>query len=183
MGGGGGGLGVEGGGGGGRRGGCAGAQQGRPGAAPSQGAPVHPPTRPPPHPNTPQTRDNVFCTLVVSIQAQVAPESLYEVRRGGGRGGSRPARRAAVPGAVAAAAARGGACRLFVHAPTCCARPALPSDPPNRHPAQAFYRLTDYRSQIKSYVFDVVRASVPKILLDDGEALAGARPVGPVREQ
>ncbi|CAL8463935.1 g3470 [Coccomyxa elongata] len=31
----------------------------------------------------------------------------------------------------------------------------------------AFYKLTDSRSQITSYVFDVVRATVPKILLDD----------------
>ena len=29
------------------------------------------------------------------------------------------------------------------------------------------YRLTDSRSQITSYVFDVVRATVPKIRLDD----------------
>jgi regulator of protease activity HflC (stomatin/prohibitin superfamily) len=31
----------------------------------------------------------------------------------------------------------------------------------------AFYRLTNPKSQIQSYVFDVVRASVPKMLLDD----------------
>lgn len=31
----------------------------------------------------------------------------------------------------------------------------------------AFYKLTDSRSQITSYVFDVVRATVPKIYLDD----------------
>ncbi|CAM6089196.1 unnamed protein product [Calypogeia fissa] len=31
----------------------------------------------------------------------------------------------------------------------------------------AFYKLTDPKSQIQSYVFDVVRASVPKMLLDD----------------
>ncbi|XP_024376157.1 hypersensitive-induced response protein 1 [Physcomitrium patens] len=31
----------------------------------------------------------------------------------------------------------------------------------------AFYKLTNPREQIKSYVFDVVRASVPKMLLDD----------------
>ncbi|KAK9814701.1 hypothetical protein WJX72_010130 [[Myrmecia] bisecta] len=31
----------------------------------------------------------------------------------------------------------------------------------------AFYKLTDSRSQITSYVFDVVRATVPKINLDD----------------
>ena len=30
----------------------------------------------------------------------------------------------------------------------------------------AFYKLTDSRSQITSYVFDVVRATVPKINLD-----------------
>ncbi|KAF6263260.1 flagellar associated protein [Scenedesmus sp. NREL 46B-D3] len=56
-----------------------------------------------------KTRDNVFVTLVVSVQYQIVPESLYD----------------------------------------------------------AFYRLTDYRSQIRSYVFDVVRATVPKIILDD----------------
>ncbi|KAF8056835.1 HIR3 [Scenedesmus sp. PABB004] len=56
-----------------------------------------------------KTRDNVFVTLVVSVQFQVVPESLYD----------------------------------------------------------AFYRLTDYRTQIRSYVFDVVRATVPKINLDD----------------
>ncbi|KAK9808140.1 hypothetical protein WJX73_001299 [Symbiochloris irregularis] len=31
----------------------------------------------------------------------------------------------------------------------------------------AFYKLTDSRSQITSYVFDVVRSTVPKIYLDD----------------
>ena len=31
----------------------------------------------------------------------------------------------------------------------------------------AFYRLTDSDKQIRSYVFDVVRATVPKINLDD----------------
>ena len=31
----------------------------------------------------------------------------------------------------------------------------------------AFYKLTDSRSQIRSYVFDVVRATVPNMLLDD----------------
>jgi hypothetical protein len=31
----------------------------------------------------------------------------------------------------------------------------------------AFYRLTDSEKQIRSYVFDVVRATVPKINLDD----------------
>jgi len=31
----------------------------------------------------------------------------------------------------------------------------------------AFYKLTNPREQIKAYVFDVVRASVPKMILDD----------------
>lgn len=31
----------------------------------------------------------------------------------------------------------------------------------------AFYKLTDSRSQITSYVFDVVRSTVPKMNLDD----------------
>ena len=31
----------------------------------------------------------------------------------------------------------------------------------------AFYKLTDNRSQIRSYVFDVVRATVPNMFLDD----------------
>jgi regulator of protease activity HflC (stomatin/prohibitin superfamily) len=31
----------------------------------------------------------------------------------------------------------------------------------------AFYKLTNPKTQIQSYVFDVVRASVPKLLLDD----------------
>jgi hypothetical protein len=31
----------------------------------------------------------------------------------------------------------------------------------------AYYKLTDSHSQIKAYVFDVVRGTVPKILLDD----------------
>lgn len=34
----------------------------------------------------------------------------------------------------------------------------------------AYYRLTDPRSQIQSYVFDVVRSSVPKMELDDAFA-------------
>jgi hypothetical protein len=35
-------------------------------------------------------------------------------------------------------------------------------------------QLTDYRSQIRSYVFDVVRATVPKIILDDVFVVSGA---------
>lgn len=35
------------------------------------------------------------------------------------------------------------------------------------HIFDAFYRLTDSQSQISSYVFDVVRASVPKLNLDE----------------
>lgn len=34
----------------------------------------------------------------------------------------------------------------------------------------AFYKLTDSSSQIRSYVFDVVRATVPNMLLDDVRA-------------
>lgn len=33
--------------------------------------------------------------------------------------------------------------------------------------SDAFYKLTNTRSQIQAYVFDVIRASVPKLLLDD----------------
>lgn len=56
-----------------------------------------------------KTKDNVFVTLVISVQYQVRKESVYD----------------------------------------------------------AFYRLTDSRQQISSYVFDVVRATVPKLNLDD----------------
>ena len=31
----------------------------------------------------------------------------------------------------------------------------------------AFYKLTDARTQIESFVFDVIRAEVPKMMLDD----------------
>ena len=31
----------------------------------------------------------------------------------------------------------------------------------------AFYKLTDQREQIRSYIFDVVRSTVPRIILDD----------------
>jgi hypothetical protein len=34
-------------------------------------------------------------------------------------------------------------------------------------------QLTDYSSQIRSYVFDVVRATVPKIILDDVFVVSG----------
>jgi regulator of protease activity HflC (stomatin/prohibitin superfamily) len=34
----------------------------------------------------------------------------------------------------------------------------------------AFYRLTDARGQITSYVFDVIRSTVPKLMLDDAFA-------------
>jgi regulator of protease activity HflC (stomatin/prohibitin superfamily) len=34
----------------------------------------------------------------------------------------------------------------------------------------AFYKLTDPRSQIRSYVFDVVRSSVPRLELDEAYA-------------
>lgn len=40
----------------------------------------------------------------------------------------------------------------------------------------AFYKLTDSRSQITAYVFDVVRASVPKMDLDE---IYVVRPVPP----
>jgi len=57
-----------------------------------------------------KTKDNVFITLVVSVQYQVgSKDQLYD----------------------------------------------------------AFYKLTDSREQIRSYVFDSVRSSVPKIILDD----------------
>lgn len=56
-----------------------------------------------------KTRDNVFVTVIVSVQYQVVKEALYD----------------------------------------------------------AFYKLTDSKSQIRSYVFDVVRGTVPKINLDD----------------
>jgi regulator of protease activity HflC (stomatin/prohibitin superfamily) len=34
----------------------------------------------------------------------------------------------------------------------------------------AYYRLTDPRNQIQSYVYDVVRSTVPKMELDDSFA-------------
>jgi regulator of protease activity HflC (stomatin/prohibitin superfamily) len=57
-----------------------------------------------------KTKDNVFITLVVSVQYQVGGKDSY---------------------------------------------------------MDAFYKLTDSREQIRAYVFDVVRSSVPKIILDD----------------
>jgi len=39
------------------------------------------------------------------------------------------------------------------------------SDPARMY--DAFYKLTDSREQIRSYIFDVVRSTVPRILLDD----------------
>lgn len=56
-----------------------------------------------------KTLDNVFITLVISVQYQVQKEAIYD----------------------------------------------------------AFYKLTDSRQQISSYIFDVVRATVPKMNLDD----------------
>ncbi|KAK9814236.1 hypothetical protein WJX72_002691 [[Myrmecia] bisecta] len=56
-----------------------------------------------------KTKDNVFVTMVISVQYQVVKENVYD----------------------------------------------------------AFYKLTDSRSQITSYVFDVVRSTVPRINLDD----------------
>lgn len=35
---------------------------------------------------------------------------------------------------------------------------------------EAYYRLTDARGQIQSYVFDVVRSTVPKMELDEAFA-------------
>lgn len=52
-----------------------------------------------------KTRDNVFVTLVISVQYQVQKENLFD----------------------------------------------------------AFYRLTNSNQQISSYIFDVVRATVPKV--------------------
>lgn len=62
-----------------------------------------------------QTRDNVFVTVMVSVQYQVKRVLLYE-------------------------------------------------DGP---PPAAFYKLTNSHQQISSYVFDVVRSTVPKMDLDD----------------
>jgi regulator of protease activity HflC (stomatin/prohibitin superfamily) len=62
-----------------------------------------------------KTKDNVFVTLMVSVQYQVKRVLLYE-------------------------------------------------DGP---PPAAFYKLTNSHQQISSYVFDVVRATVPKMDLDD----------------
>jgi len=62
-----------------------------------------------------KTKDNVFVTLVVSVQYQVKRVLLYE-------------------------------------------------DGP---PPAAFYKLTNSHQQISSYVFDVVRSTVPKMNLDD----------------
>lgn len=56
-----------------------------------------------------KTKDNVFVTLVISVQYQVQKESVYD----------------------------------------------------------AFYKLTNPTQQISSYIYDVVRASVPKLNLDD----------------
>jgi regulator of protease activity HflC (stomatin/prohibitin superfamily) len=56
-----------------------------------------------------KTRDNVFCTVVISVQYQVQRDAAYD----------------------------------------------------------AYYKLTDSRQQISSYVFDVVRAAVPSLNLDD----------------
>ncbi|TYH24353.1 hypothetical protein ES288_A03G085500v1 [Gossypium darwinii] len=39
--------------------------------------------------------------------------------------------------------------------------------------SDAFYKLTDTRKQIQSYVFDVIRASVPKLNLDDAMSAYG----------
>ena len=36
--------------------------------------------------------------------------------------------------------------------------------------SSAFYKLTDVRSQITAYVYDVVRSSIPKMDLDDAFA-------------
>ncbi|KAJ9521838.1 hypothetical protein QJQ45_024695, partial [Haematococcus lacustris] len=55
-----------------------------------------------------KTKDNVFVTLVISVQYNVSKENVYD----------------------------------------------------------AFYKLTDSRQQISSYIFDVVRATVPKLELD-----------------
>lgn len=41
----------------------------------------------------------------------------------------------------------------------------------------AFYKLTDSNSQIRSYVFDVVRATVPKMDLDDVFSVSADVPV------
>lgn len=56
-----------------------------------------------------KTRDNVFVTLVISVQYQVQKENIYE----------------------------------------------------------SYYRLTNSSQQISSYIFDVVRATVPKMMLDE----------------
>ncbi|GFR52051.1 hypothetical protein Agub_g14571 [Astrephomene gubernaculifera] len=56
-----------------------------------------------------KTKDNVFVTLVISVQYQVRRDALYD----------------------------------------------------------AYYKLTDSKQQISSYVFDEVRAAVPKLILDD----------------
>ena len=40
----------------------------------------------------------------------------------------------------------------------------------------AHYRLSEPKTQIESYVYDVIRSTVPKIDLDDGAAHVARRP-------
>ncbi|KIY92815.1 hypothetical protein MNEG_15148, partial [Monoraphidium neglectum] len=79
-----------------------------------------------------KTRDNVFVTVVVSVQ--------YQVRR-------------LLPLLLLLLS--------LLLLLLCC------DDGRVNDPKAAFYKLTNSHTQISSYVFDVVRAGVPKLALDD----------------
>ena len=104
-----------------------------------------------------KTADNVFVDISVTVQYNILRENMYDGKRQRRAGGVLQARR---PHSA-----------LLCSASTSTPPPALfyppRTEPPPPPRATAFYKLTDPRSQITAYVFDEVRASVPKINLDD----------------
>jgi regulator of protease activity HflC (stomatin/prohibitin superfamily) len=89
-----------------------------------------------------KTKDNVFAVVFVSVQ--------YQVRRGGGI----PAEGVGPTGVHVDA--------HLAHA----RRSAMPRQVIREKVYDAVYRLTNPHEQIRAYVFDVVRATLPRMDLD-----------------
>jgi hypothetical protein len=103
-----------------------------------------------------KTLDNVFVDINVAVQYCIVKENMYDGARSRAHACHRRRRAAATLTPLPPSPCRAAA--------TLTPLPPSPSPSPC---GAAFYKLTDARSQITAYVFDEVRASVPKIALDD----------------
>ena len=95
-----------------------------------------------------KTKDNVFVQVAVSVQYRILTEKVRVWGLGGREGGE----------------ANRSTYRLPQPEPIINPPPPAPHRTPQTY--DAFYRLTDPTEQIRSYVYDVIRSTVPKMELD-----------------